>query len=87
VKGGKTNGNPTGPLGQLDVLIPTGPTLWHSGSAPGHALHAVSYVQGQDQAWRQDVTSLREGCCGSPRTIPVNNPPPTILEEVLCAAV
>ncbi|GLZ09188.1 CRISPR-associated protein CasA/Cse1 [Actinomadura sp. NBRC 104412] len=27
---GKTTGNPTGPLGQLGVLIPTGPTLWHT---------------------------------------------------------
>jgi CRISPR system Cascade subunit CasA len=30
VKGGKTTGNPTGPLGQLGVLIPTGRTLWHT---------------------------------------------------------
>ncbi len=29
-KAGKTTGNPTGPLGQLGVLIPTGPTLWHT---------------------------------------------------------
>jgi CRISPR system Cascade subunit CasA len=27
---GKTTGNPTGPLGRLGVLIPTGPTLWHT---------------------------------------------------------
>jgi CRISPR system Cascade subunit CasA len=30
VKGGKTTGNPTGPLGQLGVLIPVGRTLWHT---------------------------------------------------------
>lgn len=30
VKNGKTTGNPTGPLGQLGVLIPTGPTLRHT---------------------------------------------------------
>ncbi|WP_051468768.1 type I-E CRISPR-associated protein Cse1/CasA [Actinomadura oligospora] len=29
-KAGKTTGNPTGPLGQLGVLIPTGQTLWHT---------------------------------------------------------
>ncbi|WP_433235203.1 type I-E CRISPR-associated protein Cse1/CasA [Actinomadura nitritigenes] len=29
-KAGKTTGNPTGPLGQLGVLIPTGTTLWHT---------------------------------------------------------
>ena len=29
-KMGKTTGNPTGPLGQLGVLIPCGPTLWHT---------------------------------------------------------
>jgi CRISPR system Cascade subunit CasA len=29
-KNGKTTGNPTGPLGQLGVLIPCGPTLWHT---------------------------------------------------------
>jgi CRISPR system Cascade subunit CasA len=27
---GKTTGNPTGPLGQLGVLIPCGETLWHT---------------------------------------------------------
>ena len=30
VKGGKTTGNPVGPLGQLGVLIPAGRTLWHT---------------------------------------------------------
>lgn len=30
VKNGKTTGNPPGPLGQLGVLIPAGPTLWHT---------------------------------------------------------
>lgn len=30
VTGGKTYGNLTGPLGQLGVLIPIGPTLWHT---------------------------------------------------------
>lgn len=29
-KNGKTTGNPTGPLGQLGVVIPAGPTLWHT---------------------------------------------------------
>ncbi|MFC4906876.1 type I-E CRISPR-associated protein Cse1/CasA [Actinomadura gamaensis] len=29
-KAGKTTGNPTGPLGQMGVLIPTGQTLWHT---------------------------------------------------------
>jgi CRISPR system Cascade subunit CasA len=30
VKGGKTTGNPVGPLGQLGVLIPASRTLWHT---------------------------------------------------------
>jgi CRISPR system Cascade subunit CasA len=30
VKGGKTYGNPTGPLGRLGVLVPVGRTLWHT---------------------------------------------------------
>lgn len=29
-KTGKTTGNPPGPLGRLGVLVPTGPTLWHT---------------------------------------------------------
>lgn len=30
VKGGKTTGNPTGPLGQLGVIVPTGTTLFET---------------------------------------------------------
>src|SRR6266487_3543296 len=61
------------------------------GSAAGHAIHAVSYAQGQDRGRRQDATSLREGGCGSPEDNPVDTPRPkpsleSILEEVLCAA-
>ncbi|MFE7317905.1 type I-E CRISPR-associated protein Cse1/CasA [Streptomyces sp. NPDC057555] len=29
-KAGKTTGNPVGALGQLGVIMPTGPTLWHT---------------------------------------------------------
>jgi hypothetical protein len=46
------------------------------GSAAGHAVHAVSYAQGQDRGRRQDATSLREGCCGSPEDNPVDTPRP-----------
>lgn len=30
VRDGKTTGNPTGPLGQMGAVVPTGPSLWHT---------------------------------------------------------
>src|SRR5215470_12092086 len=49
-------------------------------ASPGPAVRrqdtqsAVSSARGQDRDQRQDVASLRGGCCGSPEDNPVNNP-------------
>ena len=51
-------------------------------ASPGPAVRrqdtrsAVSSAQGQDRDQRQDATSLREDCCGSPQDNPVDVPRP-----------
>src|SRR5215467_4727912 len=46
------------------------------GSAARHATCTVSYAQSQNRGQRQDTTSPREGCCGSPKDNPVHTPRP-----------